>query len=55
MQTIVIYKVCFVDEYGDIQERDFQDEVSARNYAQTKTNSQLFKTAILGQIEELTI
>ena len=55
MQTIIIYKVVWVNEFGDIEERNFQDETSARNYAQAKLNSHLFKTAILGQITELTI
>ena len=55
MQTIVLYKVVFINEIGEVDERDFQDETSARNYAQTKPDSHLFKYAILGQITELTI
>ena len=55
MQTIIIYKVVYVNEFGDIEERNYQNEIDARNFARNKQNSQLFKTAILGEITEIPI
>ena len=55
MQTIIMYKVVWVNELGEIEERNYQNESDARNFARSKQNSQLFETAILGQIKELTI
>lgn len=55
MQTIILYKVVYVNEYGDVEERNYQNESDARNFARSKQNSQLFKTAILGEITEIQI
>lgn len=55
MRTIISYKVVWVNEFGDVEECDFQNENQARNFARNKQNSQLFKTAILGEITEIQI
>lgn len=55
MKTIILYKVVWVDEFGAVEERDFQNESDARYFARNHQNVQLFKTAILGEITELTI
>ena len=54
MNTIVSYKVVYVDAYGDIQEYDYSTENEARAMAATQNNSIIYKVAILGQIERLT-
>lgn len=55
MRTITLYKVVWVNELGDIEERNYQNESEARDFARNKQNSQLFKTAILGEITEIQI
>lgn len=53
MQTITTYKVVYVDDYGDIQEIDFETENNARRFASVTDNSILYKVQILGSIERL--
>ena len=53
MNTLVTYKVVWVDTYGTLQEIDFDDETTARNFATSTTDSILYKIQILGSIERL--
>lgn len=53
MQTITSYKVVYFDQYGDIMEKDFNDENAARNFAAENTDSILYKVQILGSIERI--
>ena len=53
MNTLVTYKVVWVDDFGAIQEIDFDDEQSARDLATSTQNSILYKIQILGSIERL--
>lgn len=55
MQTIISYKITYVDEYGCIVEMDFSDKQSAIDYAahHNITNYELFEVGIIGQIKKL--
>ena len=53
MQTMITYKVAWVDSFGAIQEIDFDTEQDARDYATSVTNPVIYKIAMLGQIERL--
>ena len=55
MQTIISYKITYVDNYGCIIEMDFSDKQSAMSYAahHNITNYELFEVRIVGQIKKL--
>ncbi len=55
MQTIISYKIAYVDNYGSIIEMDFPTKQSAIDYAahHNITDYELFKVTILGQIKKL--
>lgn len=55
MQTIISYKIAYVDNYGCIIETDFSTKQSAINYATHNniTNYELFEVRIVGQIKKL--
>lgn len=53
MQTITTYKVVYFNQYGDMMEKDFNDENAARNFAAETDNSTLYKVQILGSIERI--
>ena len=55
MQTIISYKIAWVDNYGCINEMDFSTKQSAINYAAhyNITDYELFEVRIVGQIKKL--
>ena len=55
MQTITLYKVVWVDTYGDTNEEDFSDFQSAINFTNHVPNAKVFEYKILGEIREINI
>lgn len=55
MQTIILYKVVWVDNYGNVNEKDFQDLGTATRFYHQVQNAQVYEYRILGQIKEVTI
>ena len=55
MQTIILYKVVWVDAYGDINEQDFSNLQSAINFTNHVQDAHLYEYKILGQIKEINI
>ena len=55
MQTIILYKVVWVDDYGDINERDFSTLEDARKLYNTVQDAHVYEYRILGQIKEVNI
>jgi hypothetical protein len=55
MQTIILYKVVWVDGYGDVNEKDFPDLTSATQFYHQVQNAQVYEYRILGQMKEVTI
>lgn len=53
MNTIITYKVVFVNSFGDLEEKEFSDLQGAQDFAQTVSNPHIFKVTILGSIEEV--
>lgn len=53
MQTLTSYKVVYFDQYGDMMEKDFNDENAARNFAAENIDSILYRVQILGSIERI--
>lgn len=55
MQTIISYKIAYVDNYGCIVEVDFSSKQSAIEYAAHHhiTNYELFEVRTIGQIKKL--
>lgn len=53
MNTIITYKVVYVDSFGDITEQDFDTEAEARTFSSSINDSIIYKVAILGSIERL--
>lgn len=53
MNTIITYKVVFINPYGDLEEREFSDVQGAQDFAQTVSGSHIYKVTILGSIEEV--
>lgn len=42
MQTIIMYKVVWVNELGEIEERNYQNESDARNFCKKQTEFATF-------------
>lgn len=55
MNTITSYKLVFMDQYGDLHDRDFNSESEARTFASNNsiTNFELYEVKILGSITKL--
>ncbi len=53
MQTITTYKVVYFNQYGDMLEKEFNDETAARHFAAENINSILYKVQVLGSIERI--
>ncbi len=53
MNTITLYKVVFINEYGDIEDYDFSEEREARTFAQSKNDAIIYRYRILGSIEKI--
>ena len=55
MKTIITYKIVFIDEFGDIQDRDFNSESEARTFAVNNniTDFEIYEVKILGSITKL--
>lgn len=55
MNTITTYKLVFIDEYGDLQDRDFGNEREARTFAANNnvTVFELYEVKTLGSITKL--
>ena len=55
MQTITLYKVVWVDGYGDVNEKDFPDLITATKFYHQVQNALVYEYKMLGQIKEVTI
>lgn len=55
MHTIILYKVVWVNEFGDVDERDFPDLNTATVFYNQVQNAHVYEYRILGQIKEVTI
>ena len=53
MNTITSYKIVWIDSYGDLQEKDYDDLTEAQNFATSVNDSILYKVQILGSIERI--
>ena len=54
MNTRYLYKIVYIDNYGDLCEQDFETEVEARNHAANiPYYTVIFKVGIIGSIERI--
>ena len=53
MQTITSYKVVYFNQYGDMLEKDFNDENAARHFSAEINDSILYKVQIIGSVERI--
>ena len=55
MRTLTTYKLVFIDEFSDLQDRDFGSESEARTFATNNniTDFVLYEVKILGTITKL--
>ena len=53
MNTIILYKVVWVNSFGIPDERDFDNETDARNFSTTVSDPQIFRYEIIGSITRL--
>lgn len=53
MNTIILFKVIYVEANGLITEADFQEETDARSFAATVSDPVIYKYAIIGQMERI--
>lgn len=53
MQTIISYKVVWVNQYGDMEEKDCNTEDEALDIQSSIPDSFVYKIAILGSIERI--
>ena len=55
MQTMTLYKVVWIDAYGDINEQDFSNLQSAINFTNRVQNAQVYEYKMLGEIKKINI
>lgn len=55
MQTIILYKVVWFDEYGDINEKDFSTLNEATILYNQLQDAHIYEYRMLGQIKEVTV
>lgn len=53
MKTMTTYKVVWIDLYGDLQEKDFDDITQARDFSSSVNDSILYEIKMLGSIERI--
>lgn len=53
MKTIISYKVVWVNQFGDLEEKDCSTEDEALAIQATINDSFVYKIAILGSIERI--
>ena len=53
MNTIVTYKVVYVDNYGEVVEMDFSSLTEAQNIQSQTPDSKLYEVQMVGSIKEI--
>ena len=54
MKTISFYKVVYIDDAGNVIETDFTDESSARSFANSHADCQIYEYKMLAQVTNIT-
>lgn len=55
MRTIILYKVVWIDEYGDVNEKDFSTLHDATLLYNQLQDAHVYEYRMLGQIKEVNI
>ena len=55
MQTIILYKVVWIDEYGDVNEKDFSTLHDATLLYNRLQDAHVYEYRMLGQIKEVNV